>query len=213
MNDFAIQKPASHYFSKRYIHRERWLNYWYQLNAVLSAGATRVLEVGVGNGIVAETLAKFGVDVETIDIDPALKPTRVASVTDIPADDGTYDMVLCAEVLEHLPFDEAMRAAGEIARVTKRHALVTLPHAGTTFSFLFKVPLVPWQFWNVKVPHFWRKHAFDGQHHWEAGKKGYSLSRLRKAFDAAGLRVVRMRIHPDDPAHVFFWCEKRAPTV
>jgi ubiquinone/menaquinone biosynthesis C-methylase UbiE len=207
-NEHQIQKEASHYFSARYIHRERWLNYWYQIHSVCKSEAKRVLEIGVGNGLVADTLRKIGVDVETIDIDPELKPTHVASVTHIPVEERAYDFVLCAEVLEHLPFEAAEQAMKEVARVTKRHALITLPHAGTTFSFLFKIPLLRWQFWNWKIPHAWKDHAFDGQHYWEAGKRGYSDRRIRQALEGAGLRVMFRRIHPDDPAHVFYLCER-----
>ncbi len=204
-----IQVAAGHYFQKRYLHKERWVNYWYQLEAVFKTEAKTILEVGVGNGIVAETLGKLGYSVETIDIDPALKPTHVASVTSIPVADASFDFVLCAEVLEHLPWDEAVNAMKELHRVTRRHLLVTLPHVGSTFSFLWKIPLIRWQFWNLKIPHFWKTHTFNGQHYWEVGKKGSARNKVADALTAAGFTVKKTRIHPDDPSHVFYYCEKR----
>jgi SAM-dependent methyltransferase len=203
----APQVEASHYFRRGYLYKERWVNYWYQIEAALTREPSRVLEIGVGNGIVTKTLEAFGVTVETVDIDPKLHPTHVASVTQLPVPDASYDFVLCAEVLEHLPYEESLRAMKELRRVTKRYALVTLPHAGYTFSFLSKLPLLPWLSGGFKLPHAWKTHRFNGQHYWELGKRGFSKRKIVDALRDSGFRSVKMSTHPDDPAHVFYLCE------
>jgi len=204
---FSPQVEATHYVNRRYLNKERWQNYWYQIEAVLASGATHILEVGVGNGIVANALRTFGVTVDTVDIDPALSPTHVASVTQLPFSDGAYEFVLCAEVLEHLPYEQSLVAMKELRRVSSKSVLVTLPHAGYVFSHIAKLPFLPWISWGSKIPHFWKTHVFNGQHYWELGKKGYSKKKLQIALGSAGFRFVTVRTHPDDPAHVFYCCD------
>ncbi len=204
----TIQVDASHYVRPGYLFPERWASYWHQIDAVRGLKPSRLLEIGIGNGIVAHALAKLGMTVDTLDIDPALHPTMVGSVTKIPAPDASYDVVLCAELLEHLPWEEFKTALAEITRVSKKHVIITVPHAGYVFSLLFKVPFLAWVRLGFKVPQFFKTHAFNGQHYWETGKKGFSRARIRRAVETGGLRILDARIHPDDPAHYCLICEK-----
>ncbi len=203
------QVPPSHYTRSGYLTKDRWINYWYQLHWVRNCKPQTLLEVGLGNGIVKESLEKLGITVETIDIDPALEPTYVTSVTNIPVPEATYDFVLCAEVLEHLPFEDSLKAMKELHRVSKKWVLVTLPHSGYTFSWIMKLPLLPWIERGFKLPHFWKTHAFQGEHYWETGKRTWSRKRIQSALEESGFRVVKTALHPDDPSHVFYLCEKR----
>jgi len=50
----------------------------------------------------------------------------VASVTDLPFDDESFDLVLCLEVLEHLANPGA--ALDELARVSRGDVVVSTPH-------------------------------------------------------------------------------------
>lgn len=50
----------------------------------------------------------------------------VADVTDLPFGDGSFDLVLCLEVLEHLPHPGA--ALDELARVSGGSVIVSVPH-------------------------------------------------------------------------------------
>jgi SAM-dependent methyltransferase len=203
------QVAPSHYIKPGYLTKDRWLNYWYQLSWVRKCAPKTVLEIGIGNGLVKTALERLGIIVETADIDAALKPTYTASVTKLPVPDASYDFVLCAEVLEHLPFEESLQAMKELHRVSRRYALVTLPHAGYVFAWIFKLPLLPWIELGFKLPHWWKTHIFQGEHYWELGKKTWSRQRIKKELEGVGFRVLKTQIHPDDPGHVFYLCEKR----
>ena len=203
-----VQVQAAHYLRPSYLFPERWASYWHQIDAVRSTKPARVLEIGVGNGIVAQTLSKIGIAVDTLDIDPELRPTYVGSLVQMPLPDGAYDTVLCAEVLEHLPWEQFRTAVAEIHRVASKHAVITVPHAGYVFSVIFKLPLLPTVSWCVKLPFFWQTHEFNGQHYWESGKRGYSRARIRREIEKAGFRVRSARIHPDSPAHFCLICDK-----
>lgn len=207
MNDH-IQVETKHYFRPRYLHKERWVNYWYQLNAIFESKADRILEIGVGNGVVLDTLRKVGLHVETVDIDPSLTPDIVASAVQLPVEAEAYDFVLCAEVLEHLPFEDSKKALVEIHRITSNWALITLPYSGSCITLSSKIPLLKKQEWTLKIPHFWMDHTFDGQHYWEVGKKGYSKSTIRRVAEESGFRVRQMKTHADDPSHIFILLQK-----
>ncbi len=201
------QVDASLYRSKRYLTRERWAGYWHQMDAVRTWTAKTVLEIGVGNGMVTDALRRLGYDVKTIDIDPALHPDVIANVTPLPFPDHSFDVVLCAEVLEHLPWDESFQAMKEIVRVARVGAVITLPHAGYVWSVGWKVPLVSLKFWVWKLPHFWKTHQWNGEHHWELGKKGFSRARIADALRDDRCTGVSVRIHEDDPGHVVCTCQ------
>ncbi|MCR4325937.1 MAG: UPF0146 family protein, partial [Patescibacteria group bacterium] len=71
---YSAQVDKSHYAGGAYRSQERWNSYWHQLALVEKTGAKKLLEVGVGEGIVARELAARGVAVTTVDIAEDLKP-------------------------------------------------------------------------------------------------------------------------------------------
>jgi len=97
-----------------------------------------VLEVGVGEAswrafsrAVTRTVKYTGVDIKQSDLDlckahfPKIE-THCASIYDLSALPGGYDVVMCCEVMEHL--EEPERALRELLRFKPRHALLSVPH-------------------------------------------------------------------------------------
>jgi ubiquinone/menaquinone biosynthesis C-methylase UbiE len=206
--DYKPQVPKEHYFRCGYIERDRWMNYFIQLQTIIDLKPETVLEIGIGNGIVGNTLRKLGVKVTTLDVAGDLKPDIVASVTKMPLADKSFDAVLAAEILEHIPWEELPKAMREIHRVSKKYAVLTLPHSGYTFSFSWKVPLLPTQRWIFKIPHFWKKHVFSGEHYWEMGKSGFPVRRIKKLLQDSGFKILKAKTDPEDPAHWAFLLAK-----
>jgi SAM-dependent methyltransferase len=124
---FALQVSADLYGSREYNVKERFASFWHQVDEVLSLDARSVLEVGPGSGLVTEALRRAGVEVTTIDVDPAVNPDMVGSVTDIPVADGSVDVALCSEVLEHVPWNDAVQALRELRRVARFGVVVSIP--------------------------------------------------------------------------------------
>ena len=91
------------------------------------------LDVGTRDGYFARCLAdRFdrvtAVDLESPRIaDPRIE-CRAADVTKLPFADDAFDLVVCAEVLEHIEPTLLDRACGELARVTRGHLLVGVPY-------------------------------------------------------------------------------------
>ena len=100
-----------------------------QILRVSSYRPVNVLEVGIGNGFVSSFLRSTGLNVTTFDINANLAPDVVGDVCELDRhfDKGAFDVVLCAEVLEHMPFDQSQLAIKKIASVCRRRCLITLP--------------------------------------------------------------------------------------
>ncbi len=192
---------------KSYDHKHRWMSYWYQIREVFKLGSGKMLEIGVGNKFLYDYLKKAGKDIVSVDINPERRPDFVGSVTNLPFPDNSFDVVLCFQVLEHLPFEDFEKALKEMRRVSKKNVLLSLPHWGWTFYSILKAPLIKEMKMFFKISGLSR-HEFDGEHYWEIGRRGYSLSKIRSALKNCGFKISNQYINPDSPFHHFFILEK-----
>jgi 2-polyprenyl-3-methyl-5-hydroxy-6-metoxy-1,4-benzoquinol methylase len=184
------QVDRSIYFGPGYISPARFASYAYQLKEVMALKPKRVLEVGIGNGLVSCMLGRAGLDVTTLDFDPSLGPDIVASVTDMPVGDGSFDVVACFEVLEHLPFELFPRALAELRRASSAHVILSLPDLTRIYKAEVTLPRLGPRRLSLALPFVpQRTHAFDGEHHWEIGVGGCSLRKVRDCLEGAGLTV------------------------
>jgi ubiquinone/menaquinone biosynthesis C-methylase UbiE len=204
MMDYKAQVSEDHYKVGSYATQDRWDSYWHHISMVRSKNPQKVLEVGIGGGVVTRELRSSGIEVTTLDIAEDLNPDLIGSVTKIPLTDKIADLTLAAEVLEHIKFEDVPKALNELVRVTKKHVLISIPHPGYVFSINFKVPLLPRIVLFTKIPFFWQFHNFDGQHYWELGKRGYSYHKFIELTKDAGLRLEQNKCYADDPAHRHF---------
>jgi 2-polyprenyl-3-methyl-5-hydroxy-6-metoxy-1,4-benzoquinol methylase len=104
------QVDSSHYAFSVYMDKKRWTSVWHQLDEVLRVEPARVLEVGPGLGLFKAAASTHGLRVETFDIDPDLKPDHVGSVLAMPFSDAEFDVVCAFQMLEHLEYEQALRA-------------------------------------------------------------------------------------------------------
>lgn len=184
-----IQVDAS-WYGRRYMDQERIITHWHQAvrTAERCPEGGRVLEVGPGNGHVTWLLRSWGLQVDTLDFDPELKPDIVGDVTCLPLADKAYDCVLAAEVLEHLPWKEFNTALAELRRVCRGHVVLTLPAPFLGLSLMGNMTWVDTIALHLGLPH-WKRHRFDGQHYWEVGKRGTERRVVRKAILQAGFQI------------------------
>jgi len=190
----------------QYDYQERWVSYWHQIDEVLKLEPKTVLEVGSGNKTVANYLKKQGLAVKTLDGDKDLNPDFVANVIKMPLADNSFDVVLCAEVLEHLPFEDFEKALLELKRVSKKYLVLSLPHFGPPIKISFKIPFIK----EVKIAFkisYHPKHQFHGEHYWEIGKKGYSSRKIRNIIKRY-FRIKKEFIPFENQYHHFYLLEK-----
>jgi ubiquinone/menaquinone biosynthesis C-methylase UbiE len=103
-----------------------------QIDAIAEAARGSVLEVGCGNGAIAERLRRAH-DVVAVDVTlgsaqqtrrRAGCPVTLAALPELPFATRAFDTAVCAHTLEHIP--DVWRAAAELRRVARR-VIVVVP--------------------------------------------------------------------------------------
>jgi hypothetical protein len=149
-----------------------------------------------------QTASLFGISVETLDIDPELKPDHVGSAAVLPFAENDFAAVCAFQILEHMPYAEALGAFAEMVRVSSRFVIISLPDAKPMWRFMFprfasRGRLIPRPFHRLS------KHEFDGEHHWEVNKEGYALERVTRELQKS-CQLDRTYRPFDNPYHRFF---------
>jgi SAM-dependent methyltransferase len=199
------QVEMGHYFSPSYDSRGRWISYWHQIAEIRALNPESVLEIGIGNGLVASYLKSRGLALTTVDIDSGLDPDVVASLQALPFEDSSFDVVACFEVLEHQPWNEIPGLLCELVRVSRRWVVLSLPDCTRVLPLSIRLPRIGGLRLLIPMPRLTPpKHRFDGEHYWEIGKRGYSLRRIVSEMHAAGLDVRKTFRVFEMPYHRFF---------
>ena len=202
--EYEKQVDKAHYEFLRYMSKERWASIWHQLDEIQQLEPESVLEIGPGPGVFKSLVANLGVNIETLDIDPELKPDHVSSVTAMPLGSSSYDVVCAFQVLEHLPYEVSLNAFKEMVRVSRRNVVISLPDARAVWRYEFHVPkLGPLKFLMPRPKLRAPVHEFDGEHYWEINKLGYSLTRVIADFSRHARLVKTYRVL-ENPSHRFF---------
>lgn len=204
MSDRLIQVDAGSY-RRRYMSLPRLITHWHQANAVVEhtkAGGS-VLEIGPGAGHTTWLLRQWGMNVTTLDYDAAITPDIVGDVTNMPCESKSYDCVLAAEVLEHIPFTEFEKALSELKRVSRGYVILTLPAPFAGLSSLLNFSGLNTKNLYLGLP-YWIRHKFDGEHYWELGKRGYSIWRIRRILKQQGFRIAN-EFRPAPSLYCYFF--------
>lgn len=156
---------------------------WVAAQATLIPAGSKVLDVGAGCAPYRSLFSHceyrahdFGQEPSTIGKYAALD--YQSDITAIPVPNESFDVILCTEVLEHVP--EPIRAIHELARILKREGrlLVSAPLG----SFLHQEP---YHFYGGFTPHWYRKYLS------EAGLQIESLEANRGFFSWFGQEAMR----------------------
>ncbi|MAG52584.1 MAG: methyltransferase type 11 [Nanoarchaeota archaeon] len=205
---FYDESKKNYSYHNNYDKKIRWIQYHHQIDQVLKLSPKKVLEIGIGNKVVSDYLSKY-VNIKKFDINSNLSPNVVGSVENLSNHFKTnsFDVVLCSQVLEHLPFEKFDLCLKQIRDVSKKYVILSLPHAAIhirgNISVLknFNLKL------NLTIPRP-IKHKFYLGHYWEIGKANYSKKlihkHLRKYFDIKSEYGM-----PEDPYYRFYILEKK----
>jgi len=101
------------------------------LMRLVPQGLHNALDLGARDGYVSMRLTEHVSHVTALDLEaPSIEHDRIATLggdaTSLEFSDSAFDLVMCAEVLEHIPRLET--ACAEIVRVTRRFALIGVPY-------------------------------------------------------------------------------------
>jgi len=110
------------------------------VSEIVALSPQSFLDAGCGEGFVARRIidalpgvALTGCDVsnDALELAADANPGAafvVGSIVALPFPDHSFDVVGCFEVLEHLPGDLPRRALSELARVSRRAVVLSVPH-------------------------------------------------------------------------------------
>jgi 2-polyprenyl-6-hydroxyphenyl methylase/3-demethylubiquinone-9 3-methyltransferase len=137
----------------------------------IEPGKTHILEVGCGGGILSEEIAKMGFN--TTGIDPSMSSLNsainhakqenleikyeIASGENLPFPSGSFDVVLCCDVLEHV--QDLPAVVSEISRVLKNGGVFIYDTFNRTYmSKISAIKILQeWKRWAIMPPdlHVW----------------------------------------------------------
>lgn len=198
------QVERSHYRYADYQSAARFSSYYYQLEAALELEPETLVEIGVGDGTFLSLARNQGLNAYGLDFDRGLSPSVCGSALQLPFRGESVDVFAAFQVMEHLPFDDLEAAAREMFRCCRKGAVISLPEFGNS-SIILNIPLVRHIAMALpKVFPFSPRHRFDGQHHWEIGKRSFPLSRIVNTFEQSGFRCSRTWVNPYWAYHRFF---------
>jgi SAM-dependent methyltransferase len=103
------------------------------LLALMPASGESALDVGARDGHLSRLMVERYTRVVAVDLtQPEIDHPRIecwkADATGLPFDDDSFDCVLCAEVLEHIPGASLAKACRELARVARHAVVVGVPY-------------------------------------------------------------------------------------
>jgi 2-polyprenyl-3-methyl-5-hydroxy-6-metoxy-1,4-benzoquinol methylase len=102
----------------------------------------KILDVGCGEGILVQEFRKYGYDITGLDLNYSSNHVVKGDITKMPFKQGSFDLVLCLDVVEHLSFEQQELAFAEMARVLKKDGILftsipNLSHFASRITFLF----------------------------------------------------------------------------
>lgn len=96
-----------------------------------------VLDVGCAKGFMMHDFKQLmpqmtiaGIDISPYALEHAIEDMmpyiRVGNANELPYPDNSFDLVICINTVHNLPLEECKQALGEIQRVTRKNAFVTM---------------------------------------------------------------------------------------
>lgn len=99
---------------------------------MIPSDVNSVLDVGCGDGRLLRELPNrlmaVGVDYAMNSLRRSVKNGIHASADRLPFADASFDLVLCCEMLEHLPDEMFQKTLRELERVARKHILISVPY-------------------------------------------------------------------------------------
>ncbi len=216
MRNVKIVDGRKEYFTKRYINAKRWTTYAEIIKWVLNIEPSNILEIGIGNRLVADIIRKIGFTIKLLDLDVSLNPDYIMDVRDesILQFKDKFDLVIASQVLEHISYSDYLKALHNISFITKKF-IMTLPHCikhnlflsySLKFDFFekyWKVLRFGTKLYTKKLPY-----NYNTKHSWEIGTRSLSLRKVKKDIKKQGWEIIKSYFNMDNPYHYIFILEK-----
>jgi len=162
-----------------------------------------IADIGCGSGLFLNYIKEnrhiphlIGIDFSEDAMKMLKADRKVGDITNIPLEDNSYDLVSALEVLEHLDLQEYKKAKEELARVSRRYILISVPFAETLEDEFVKCPKC--------------KTHFNKSHH----KRTFDEQTMRSLFEAQGYKSTEIKYISKRNVYfiltpIFKWYKKR----
>jgi len=123
-----------------------------------------ILEVWPWTHFTTDYLRKLWYNVDTFDYFEKFNPTYIWDVREIDKIvKRKYDLVVCFEVLEHLPFKDFIPTLKKFSNISDK-VIISLPRPSfNLFRIMFRFPYLKKDIKiSFNIPLFWKQHNFDG---------------------------------------------------
>jgi len=154
------------------------------LMQIFPRGRTSILDIGARDGYFSQMLAERFAPVTALDLQqptfdyPGVTPVA-GDVTDLHFQDGAFDVVFCAEVLEHIPPQALRKACAEISRVARHEAVIGVPYRQD-----LRVGRTTCQYCGAKNPPWGHLNSFE-EH--RLAELFHSMRAINKTFVGRGV--------------------------
>jgi SAM-dependent methyltransferase len=180
-----------------------WLRYFFIIRTILDLKLKEILEIGAGNEVVKNCLQKFVNVYKVMDINEKLKPDVLAYLREFkPELKEKFDCVVCAEVLEHMPFEDLEKNLTNIYNYLRNSgkAIITIPHRRARILIItplsyFKPLIITLPFWiKSSLKSFYqqvikKKVWIDPHHCWEIGDGKINLKDVEEVMKRVGFKI------------------------
>lgn len=195
------------YYSDQYFDNKQLYSLSKQINDIYNFGVNKVIEIGIGNGFVSSFLRKSGIVVKTFDINENLKPDVCCSIEDVPRHiNEHYDLTVCCEVLEHIPFENFPSNIDMISKLSD-NAYITLPNNKKSFGFggLIRLPKLKHKEISLYVD-IKNTGSLGSGHFWEVGlNRDCNIKNIRRIL-LENYEEVKVEKYSLNPYHISFKC-------
>lgn len=139
MEKRKVTNKENDYSYEMYMSDERWSSYFRQIDEIRKAEKAgnrtlNVLVVGVGNGFIPMLIRFFcRCTITTFDYDEKLAPDIVGDILELSqCVKERFDVILCCQVLEHIPYTEFRKALAQLEACLKDDGIciMSLPDSG-----------------------------------------------------------------------------------
>lgn len=199
----ALQKESQEYTKPDYLAPRRLSSYGYQYFLALKTKCQSFANIGSANFLLRDMLHSQGLYVVDSDIDINTKPSITAALPFLPFKNNAFEVILCFQVLEHLPYDLFSLCIKEMIRVGENYLIISLPDRS-----LSKKQRLKYSIYQVfRHPSEWKKFRpieIDQEHFWEVGQNNLDCETVMEVFRTNNLELIEHFRNPYFDYHHFF---------
>jgi len=205
--DFNYQFNFSHEEHLNGIDLSNWFRYYHIIKEVIALKPKKILEIGAGNEIVKNCLKDFTEDYKVMDINTKLEPDILSDLRKFKSElKEKFDCLICAEVLEHMPFNDLEKNLSNIYEYLKKggRTIITIPHRRARMMVI--TPLSYQKAKIIELPS-WLKSSFksffkqimqkkvwiDPYHCWEIGDGKVKRKDVEEIMKKTGFEIEKLK--------------------